>query len=420
MLERVSLFHSKREFFNFFLACGFILFYTLHIEYNNYKQFTKFDTALVHATVLSQYTKTKESRTYQILKLISEDGFIFYTLKGKSFPHAEGKKLELEIESDKVTFYHYLTSFFTYSTILESEFDQTLKQKFNSFIASQHENEKMTQIYQALFLAVPLDKELQADFSVLGVSHIIAISGFHLGILSALLYFLLTKPYQLLQNRYFVYRNSKVDLFFIIATVLLFYTLFLDTPDSLLRSYAMLIVGFFLYDRGFKIISMHTLLLTILLLLALFPRLLFSLGFWLSVSGVFYIFLFLIHFKHLSSLWQFFLVQFWTYLMMLPLALALFGSFGIYHPFSIVLTMLFILFYPLSIFLHLLGFGWIFDGLLESLLLLGETKANITFGYAWLSLHIALSFWAIFKTLGMWILLLLSCCVFVYALFSIP
>lgn len=389
------------------------------MEYQNYKNFTKFDTALVNATVLSQYTKTKESKTYQILKLKSDTGFVFYTMKNRAFADATGKTLKLEITTDKVTFYNFLTSFFSYSTIFDSSYDETLKQKLNNFIAAQHESKEIASVYQALFFAMPLEKNLQANFSVLGVSHIVAISGFHLGILSALLYLLLSRPYKILQNRYFVYRNSKVDLFVIIATLLLFYMLFLDSPDSLLRSFAMLIVGTVMYDRGFKIISMQTLFLTILLLLVFFPRLLFSLGFWLSVFGVFYIFLFLIHFKHLSTVWKFFLVEFTTYLLMLPLALAIFGAFGFYHPFSIILSMLFILFYPLSIFLHIIGYGNLFDGLLQSLILLGETKHVVPLSIPFLALHIAISFWAIFKKLGMWVLLAYSSGIFVYALYML-
>ncbi|MFA6195789.1 MAG: ComEC/Rec2 family competence protein [Sulfurimonas sp.] len=416
MLEKLSLFNSKRDFFNFFLACGFVLIYTLLIEFQNYKNLTRFNSALVNATVVNQYTKTKESKTYQVLKLKSDNGFTFYTSVHKAFPHAMDKELRLEIFTDKITFYGYLAGFYASSKVLNINQDETLKEKINNFIASQHTNQEMANIYQALFLATTVDKNLQANFSVLGVSHIVAISGFHLAILSALLYFLLTKPYKILQNRYFPYRNSKSDLFIIIATILLFYMLFLDSPASLLRSYAMLIIGFLLYDRGFKIISMQTLGITIILLLVLFPRIFFSLGFWLSVAGVFYIFLFLIHFKHLSTLWQFLFIEFSTYLLMLPLALALFGAFGLYHPFSIILTMLFIAFYPLSILLHIIGFGSLLDGLLQNLIFLGEVKTIVPFGAGWLALHIALSFWAIFKKLGMWILLTYSCGIFIYAI----
>ena len=65
----------------------------------------------------------------------------------------------------------------------------------------------------------------------------------------------------------------------------------------------MLIIGFILHDRGFKIISMQTLFLTMAILIAFFPRLAFSIGFYLSIFGVFYIFLFLLHYENFTDFW---------------------------------------------------------------------------------------------------------------------
>lgn len=118
MLERVSLFTSKRDFFLFLLACGIILTYSLLLEYQNYKKLTQFDSALVTATVLKQYTKTKEvesgkRKTYQVLKLKSDQGFSFYTTLNKNFPHAKEQEVEIEIWTDTINFYDYFTTFFT-------------------------------------------------------------------------------------------------------------------------------------------------------------------------------------------------------------------------------------------------------------------------------------------------------------------
>jgi len=194
---------------------------------------------------------------------------------------------------------------------------------------------------------------------------------------------------------------------------------FLDSPPSLLRAFAMLIIGFVLYDRGMKIISMQTLFLTVLLLLAFFPRLVFALGFWLSVSGVFYIFLFLIHFKSINKIWQFILVPFWVYILMLPFSLVIFGNFSIYHPLSIIWTSLFTLFYPLSIFLHIIGFGDIFDSLLDSLIILGQKGQNVEFGLELLALHVTLSLLSIWKKSFVYLLLTLNLSFFVYAIYHI-
>ncbi|NOR57744.1 MAG: ComEC/Rec2 family competence protein [Sulfurimonas sp.] len=414
-LERVELF-SKKEFLSFLLLSLFILSYSLLINFQEYKNLTRFDSYIIKATVLKQYTKTKDSKSYQVLKLKTDDGVSFYTGAKKSFADVKGKELTLEIFAGKVTFYEYLTSFYAYSKVKNINDIKTLKQKLNIQIASQHDNKNIINIYQALFSATPMNKDLQSTFSTLGVSHLLAISGFHLGVLSALLFFLIRPIYNFFQDRYFPYRNSKSDIFAIVAISLLIYLNFLDSPPSLLRAFAMLIIGFILYDRGIKIISMQTLLLTIILLLVIFPKLLFSLGFWLSISGVFYIFLFLIHFKHLGKIWQFIIIPFWVYVLMLPFSFAIFSNFSVYHPLSIIWTSLFTIFYPLSIFLHLIGIGNLFDGILESFILLAQNQTSVELDAKWLALHIVLSLVSIYKKSFVWLLLALSFSFLIYAI----
>jgi len=421
LLQKISLFHSKREFFLFIGICLFIAFYSLLIEYNNYKQLTQFDSALVDATIIKQYQKTKltkkgNQKTYQVLKLKSDKGFSFYTTVSKNFPNNNGNRIKLEIWIGKISFYEYINGFFAYNKIILIDDSPPLKKQLNLTIDSQHENQNISAIYKALYTATPLNYQLQSTFSTLGISHLFAISGFHLGVLSGLLFFLLKYPYSFLQNRYFPYRNSKRDIFFIVASVLLFYLLFLDSPDSLLRAFTMLVVGFFLYDRAIKIISMQTLFLTAILLLAFFPKLLFSLGFWLSISGVFYIFLFLIHFKYLSPIKQFILLPIWVYILMLPYSLVLFGNFSIYHPLSIIWTSLFTLFYPLSIFLHLANLGNLLDSLLENLIILGDKSIFVTIGVNFLVFHIFFSFLSIWRKRFLVLLLFFSSSILIYAI----
>ncbi len=415
MIERVSLFNTKRDFLLFILTSTFILFYSLLIEYQNYQKLTRFDSHILQATVLKQYFKIKNKKTSQILKLKSEDGLTFYSNAKKSLENIKGKRVKLEIWAGKISFYEYLTSFYAYSKVKYIYKTTTLKEKLNSYISFSHPNKNIANIYQALYTATPLKKELQTTFSTLGVSHLLAISGFHLGVLSALLFFFLKPVYSFAQNKFFPYRNSKLDIFLIISAVLLTYLIFLDSPPSLLRAFGMLLVGFILYDRGIKIISMQTLSLTVLLLLVFFPRLVFALGFWLSVSGVFYIFLFLIHFKDLNKIWQFILVPFWVYMLMLPFSLAIFGNFSIYHPLSIIWTTLFTLFYPISIFLHVIGFGNLFDSLLESLILLGKVDLHVELDFKVLVLHVVLSLLAIYKKIFVWLLLCFSLFIMIYS-----
>jgi competence protein ComEC len=420
LLEKVELFNTKRDFFYLLGALTFILLYSLLIEFNSYKIFTRFDTQELSAKVLKHYTKTSSynQKFIQIVKLKSND-LIFYTKVKTLLDVKIGDILTLQIWSGKISFYEYLTSFYAYSRLKDTSNTLNSKQKLNALIQNQHKNNDISYLYQALFTATQLPKNLQGIFSQLGVSHLLAISGFHLGVLSALLFFILRPIYTFFQNLYFPYRNSKIDLFIFIAIVLFVYLIFLDFPPSLLRAYAMLIIGFILHDRGFKIISMQTLFLTMAILIAFFPRLAFSIGFYLSVFGVFYIFLFLLHYEKLSKIWQFLLLPIWVYFMMLPFSLYIFSSFSIYHPLSILWTSLFTLFYPVSIFLHLIFQGDLLDSLLLQFIHLNNSFTSVYLGYSWVLIQLALSLLATIRKIFIYPLLLLVGMVFTFALIQV-
>ena len=424
MLEKVSLFNSKRDFFLAFFITAFIATYSILIEYNNFKQLTRFDSNLVNATLLKKYNKTKVSKKgkikkYQILKLKSNNGYTFYTSAKLSQKLNIGQKLSLEIWAGKINFYQYMSGFYAFSKILYLDNNLSLKQKLNNLIEQEHQDKTKASIYQALFTATQLDSKIQSQFSSLGISHLIAISGFHLSVLSVLLFFLFKYPYKFFQQQYFPYRSYKVDSFIFITIILLSYLLFLDYPPSLLRAFIMLLIGFFLYDRGLKVVSVQTLLLTVILLLALFPRLLFSMGFWLSVSGVFYIFLFLTHYKHLSKIWQFVLIPFWVYMLMLPYSIIIFGNFSFYHPLSILWTSLFTLFYPLSILLHLINQGNLLDTLIQSLLSIDTTNTKIVLDWKWLIIYVAISLGAVYKKSLLYLTLFFALSMFIYSIYKI-
>lgn len=424
MIDRVPLFNSKKETLYFLLLAFTVFLLSISYEYYSYKKFTAFDSQLVTAKVLKQYEKTKltkkgKKRTYQVLKLKSDTGLLFYTTASKNLEDVKFKILELEIWAGKISFYEYLRTFYGYSKILKIQEDESLKADVSSLIRQQHSDASVSSVYEALYLAKPLEWETQKGVSALGISHLIAISGFHLGVLSAVLFFLIKMPYKFLQNRYFPYRSYKVDSFFIIIAVLFLYLVFLDSPPSLLRAFMMLLIGFILYDRGVKIISMQTLFVSVVLLLALFPKLFFALGFWLSAGGVFYIFLFLIHFKKLSGVWQFFLLPLWIYLMMLPYSLGIFGNFSLYHPLSILWTSLFVIFYPLSLLLHFMGYGDLLDFMLLFLLRLDVNAQLVELHWSYLALEVFLSALSIFYRSFLYVLLFFCSGIFVHFIYDI-
>ncbi|WP_198513738.1 ComEC/Rec2 family competence protein [Helicobacter pylori] len=358
-----------------YLLCGvflsLLLAINLYLEYLNYQKLDFSKPTSLNAQILLQYPKTKDQKTYFVLKLQSK-GMIFYTtikepLKNLQYRHAQffGRiKPCFFLESLKSCFFQ------TYS------FSLTRKQDFKShvrhFIDSAHSNALVGNLYRALFIGDSLNKDLRDKANMLGINHLLAISGFHLGILSVSVYFLFSLFYTPLQKRYFPYRNAFYDIGVLVWVFLLGYLLLLDFLPSFFRAFLMGLLGFLACFFGVRLLSFKLLILACCIAIALLPKLLFSVGFLLSVCGVWYIFLFLKHtqifFKTSSFLRRSFQVislSALVFLNMLIIAHAFFPMFSPYQLFSIPLGLIFIVFFPLSLLLHAVGLGSLLDHILN-------------------------------------------------------
>ncbi|WQY62403.1 ComEC/Rec2 family competence protein [Helicobacter pylori] len=358
-----------------YLWCGvflsLLLAINLYLEYLNYQRLDFSKPTSLNAQILLQYPKTKDQKTYFVLKLQSK-GMIFYTtikepLKNLQYRHAQffGKIKSCSfLESLKSCFFQ------TYS------FSLTRKQDFKShlrhFIDSIHSNALVGNLYRALFIGDNLNKDLRDRANALGINHLLAISGFHLGILSMSAYFLFSLFYTPLQKRYFPYRNAFYDIGVLVWVFLLGYLLLLDFLPSFFRAFLMGLLGFLACFFGVRILSFKLLILACCIAIALLPKLLFSVGFLLSVCGVWYIFLFLKHtqifFKDSSFFkrsFQAIALSVLVFLNMLIVAHAFFPMFSPYQLFSIPLGLIFIVFFPLSLFLHAVGLGSLLDDILS-------------------------------------------------------
>ncbi|MCQ2812429.1 ComEC/Rec2 family competence protein [Helicobacter pylori] len=358
-----------------YLWCGVVLSLllaiNLYLEYLNYQNLDFSKPTSLNAQILLQYPKTKDQKTYFVLKLQSK-GMIFYTtikepLKNLQYRHAQffGKIKSCSfLESLKSCFFQ------TYS------FSLTRKHNFKShvrhFIDSVHSNALVGNLYRALFIGDSLNKDLRDRANALGINHLLAISGFHLGILSVSVYFLFSLFYTPLQKRYFPYRNAFYDIGVLVWVFLLGYLLLLDFLPSFFRAFLMGLLGFLACFFGVRLLSFKLLVLACCIAIALLPKLLFSVGFLLSVCGVWYIFLFLKHtqifFKTSSFLRRSFQVislSTLVFLNMLIVAHAFFPMFSPYQLFSIPLGLIFIVFFPLSLFLHAVGLGSLLDHILS-------------------------------------------------------
>ncbi|WQZ03616.1 ComEC/Rec2 family competence protein [Helicobacter pylori] len=358
-----------------YLLCGvflsLLLAINLYLEYLNYQKLDFSKPTSLNAQILLQYPKTKDQKTYFVLKLQSK-GMIFYTtikepLKNLQYRHAQffGKIKSCSfLESLKSCFFQ------TYS------FSLTRKQDFKShvrhFIDSVHSNALVGNLYRALFIGDSLNKDLRDRANALGINHLLAISGFHLGILSVSVYFLFSLFYTPLQKRYFPYRNAFYDIGVLVWVFLLGYLLLLDFLPSFFRAFLMGLLGFLACFFGVRLLSFKLLILACCIAIALLPKLLFSVGFLLSVCGVWYIFLFLKHtqifFKNSSFLarsFQAIALSVLVFLNMLIIAHAFFPMFSPYQLFSVPLGLIFIVFFPLSLFLHAVGLGSLLDPILN-------------------------------------------------------
>ncbi|HIP30337.1 MAG TPA: ComEC/Rec2 family competence protein [Sulfurospirillum arcachonense] len=357
-MKSVPLFLSKRETISTLLVIVVLFLSSLSYEFYKYKKITTYSLHVANAKVLNSYQK--EDKDYRVLKLKSKD-LIFYTTNQKAL--GRGDKVKAIIYTKNINFYSYLKGFYTPLKSLHVK-SKAEKNSIVDFVQTQHSSLVTKEIYSALFFAMPISKELRENITKWGITHLVAISGFHLGILSAILFFLLKPIYAFFQDRYFPYRNRTADLAFIVFLLLGSYAYFIDMTPSVLRAYTMSLIGFFLFSRNVKIISFGTLFFTVSMVLILFPKLMFSIAFWFSVSGVFFIFLFLYHFSNLSKVSIFILLHFWVYVLMLPVVHFVFEVFSVYQLFSPFLSMLFILFYPLSLALHVVGLGAVMDSFL--------------------------------------------------------
>ncbi len=367
-LSKPLLIEGRREGALFLAAALFVFALSPAWRFYDYTRFVAQSKVIADADVLLHYTKTKKGRTYDVLKLQSGEA-TFYTTARRPLPqNLRGERVKVVYFPGRVSFFDYLQTPYMPSRIVKTLPGKSWRMALYEKIAAQHDEPWMKELYGALFLALPISKGLRERVTLLGVNHLLALSGFHMGLLWALLYGALSLLYKPLQNRFFPWRHRLLD---VGATTLLLlggYLLLAGTPPSLLRAYAMLLVGWLALLFGVELLSFSFLAVCAVALAALFPGLLFSIGFWLSVAGVFFIYLFL-HWAQGWPSWALFLgLNLWVYLAMLPVVHAIFPTFSLWQLASPLLTMLFTLFYPLAMGLHLLGLGGALDGWVMALL----------------------------------------------------
>ncbi|MBO7369863.1 MAG: ComEC/Rec2 family competence protein [Campylobacter sp.] len=385
-MKKLEIFENKREILLFLLFALSVFILNLGFCYKEFSEFKSQKYRFYNAQILQNYEKTNaKGKIYRVLRLKTGE-FEFYTTTKKDFEFNGAKTLNIGVITQNVKFIDFVKKrFYMPSFKLKPKFENSINSEQNSaetlqnspnfknkfanfkqnainFITSQHKNSKMQELYSALYFATPISRELRANVTNWGIAHIIAISGFHLGIIFGICFFIFKPVYKFFQKRYFPYRSVNFDISIFVFILMSFYLLVLDFTPSFLRSLAMAFVGFFLLMRNFKIINFATLFITIAFLIALFPHLAFSIGFYFSCMGVLFIFIYVKHFKDKFGLFAHLI--FFNLFVWLCMNVPVYYFFSTLTPLQISVVPIsyaFIIFYPLSVILHIFGVGYIFD-----------------------------------------------------------
>ena len=355
-------------FFTLFLL--FVFMINILFNYLSYKELKKEYIFETKAEVLNIYPKEK----FDVIKL-KGDGFEFFASFSKDENIKKLDFLNVVFDTRNITFYTYLKGFFTKILYFErGEKNNSVKEKIIKNIEENHDDFMIRELFNALFLAIPVSSELRDIITSYGVAHVVALSGFHLVVLSFVIYWALYYPYSFFQNRYFPYINRRFDILLITLMILLYYLLLTDIVPSLLRAFVLFCMGIYLLRSNIKVISYMTLLYTFLIVIAFFPQYIFNIGFWFSIFAVFYIYLFIQYLNKGNKFVLYIFFNIWMFLIFNPVVHYFFPQTAYEQFYSIPITIFFNIFYPAEIFAHIFEISIYFDKYLKIFL---ENKIEV-------------------------------------------
>ena len=221
----LPLFTNNKERKMFYLGMIFLCFFSLLNTYQSYQNFTLNEIYHTNGTIINIYNKPNKT----LLKIKNKD-FTFFTSTFKETDLKIFDTVDLYLISKNISFYNYLKVLYLESfSIHKIITKKSTKQLLYNSISLQHTQKGISSLYAALYIATPLTIEIRRLSAKLSLSHLIAISGFHLGVMSFVLYFIIHLFYNKIHQSYFPYRNIKFDILIVIIGILLYYLYFLDT-----------------------------------------------------------------------------------------------------------------------------------------------------------------------------------------------
>lgn len=395
----IKLENINKQLISTFLLL-FIFVINLSIEYSKYLDLIDEEIYETKVEIINIYEKPVDN----ILKL-KADNFEFFTNISKEEELKRGDFLNIVFISQNINFLNYLKGFYTktlYFDFLEKE--EILKDKIIRKIEQNHNELLIKELFLAMFLATPISIELRDICTNYAITHLIALSGFHLVVISFLIYWSFYFPYTHFHTKFFPYRNKKYDLLLIVTLFLFYYLILTNIVPSLLRAFVMFVLGIFLLRTNIKIVSFQTLFFAMLISLSLFPKFIFSIGFWFSVLAVLYIFLFLKYFKELNKYFQIIFFNFWMFLVFNPIVHYFFPQTSYEQFISILLSILFTPFFIFEIFAHIFDFAIYFDGFVSEFLSYRIMSFEVQTPFYFFIIYLIFSLVSIFYKKAFWIL----------------
>lgn len=360
---------SKKQWAIFLSITLIVFLVNVFLEFRHYdNHISNKKPYAIHTQVINQYEKIKNNKSYFVLKLKGENGEIFYTTSKEDIKDLSHRFVRVYGKMGDCSFMQYLQSCFFYSYSISLESSRDFRDIFREFVDSQHSNLSIANLYKTLFIADVLPKVWRDLSNKLGIAHLLAISGFHLSVLSVVIGLIFGFIYSIF-HRKFSYRNKYYDIGFFILCVMFFYLFILDFSPSFLRAFVMTMIAFLAIYSGVNLLSFKLLFIVVSVCIALFPKLLFSIGFILSVCGVFFIYLFCSYVKlQKNKLFNILIMPLFfnaaIFLNMLVIVHYFFPYFSPYCLLSIPLSIAFVAFFPLSLLAHFFNIGFIFDDFL--------------------------------------------------------
>ncbi len=399
-MNGIKLISTKKELFIFCLIFFFIFLFNVFYEYSKYLDLKEEELYVNKFQIHNIYDK----KDFYVLKL-SNNTFTFYTsiLKNKNLEKLDF--INIAFLTSNITFLDFLQGFYTKTIYYDAlNTNSNFKQNLYKQINNSHKTKYTKELFNALFLAIPISKDLRTIVSNYGISHLIAISGFHLAVIAFILYWIIYIPYSYIHKKFIPYRNIKFDIIVISIVLMFFYLILVSFVPSLLRAFLMLLIATFFLRNNIKVLSFQTLALTLVILLAFFPKLIFSISLWFSISAVFYIFLYIQYFKNLSKINSFLFFNVWIFLVFNPIVHFFFPNTSYEQLYSPIITLGFVLFYPFELLLHLIGYANFLDTYIIKFLTYNINSFSI-FTPLWFFLtYIFISLYSVFNKYAFYLL----------------